>query len=115
MPEAASPRTFGGCRPRACSAFRRVRELEQLITLGSEAPRQLLAEGRQPLPCTGIFPHRLDAAPPHAILNATATVFTFELFGRNPKMITRWLSHVMTARQNKITKPGRPDPEIKRQ
>ena len=48
--------------------------------------------------------------PSHAILNATATAIISGLCGRNPKMITRWLCHVMAARQDKITNLGKAGP-----
>ena len=34
-------------------------------------------------------------APPHAIMNATATAaLVFKFCGRNPKMIARWPPHI---------------------
>jgi hypothetical protein len=48
-------------------------------------------------------------ASSHAIMNATATAFIFELCGRNPKMITRWPPQIMATRRTRPTISACPD------
>ena len=89
---------------RPVRAQHRISQLKQGIRPRREAAVKLTAEGRQPLPLPIAFRPWLDPlAPATPYSNATATAIISGLFGRNPKMITRWLCHVMAARQDKIT------------
>jgi transposase-like protein len=72
-------------------------QLEQFIRPRGETPVQLLAEIRQPIRARTPSHSAAGSTPAasHAILNATATACVFKFSDRNPKIITRWPSHIM--------------------